>query len=584
MAVTIGGSLVLTGGVTLPTPVNIGGTLVLNGGVNIPTRAVTRKRVVLVDNQGVPASNGRLDGATVGTVSFAPCKPSTWSFRMSAADPKLDAVIASKYQEAQIWFGSRLLSWGPIVGSRCDGDTWEFTGAGASWYPCRRTVGPAQRQSLLGDGFFSTGLEGWTTAVTGPGSTYTAQDANAYLEVVAHPQLWGKKSLHIHDATSNPPTTERQPFAYKDYLLVPGAFPREVRLRARYLVTSFTEANKNQSGLILKRFPMVWTSAYDDPIEMVVGKRIDENHPTGVIVDHECSITVPPATAAYIRAQIEAPKGDTYVTDVWFEYDEGLEFSGEDQADIFFKTCDHLTGNTSSPYTFATIHPNYPWETSGYDKSNVRISVDATATGRTRSRQYMFAETRRGEQVLGDFQDFDDGLEWGERFTTTTRTIFTQYPKLGRYRRDCTLRYTPSGGNILGFSYSFEGEQGANSITVLPPSGGWRTGASMEASAFANSTTIEDVLQAPVDASRDSLDRLAAKRLDQSVNPVALTVVVAADPLWTDRGLEVGDRVHVVLKPSGVAVQSSTWWIRALSVDEENRLRLDMIPWAGELV
>jgi hypothetical protein len=83
----------------------------------------------------------------------------------------------------------------------------------------------------------------------------------------------------------------------------------------------------------------------------------------------------------------------------------------------------------------------------------------------------------------------------------------------------------------------------ANAIHVLTAGESRATATAIDTSDFADGLTLDQVLTAPVDIADDDLATYAEQRRQRTRRPITLACKLPADPYWTDRGLEAGDRV-----------------------------------------
>lgn len=588
MAALITGTVEVSGGVTTTPDPRITGTVQVRGDIVVRSSGNDR-RIVLVDNTGEVLPDGFLDTAVMGEITWEPSRTTTWRATVPLADDKVDAILGAQgasgdygvglgFIEAQLWRGDRLLTWGPITSVLAADGGLTVVGADCGFYFDRRIIGPGARPNLI-TWDDQAPLNGWTVLVTTGSFTYTAPTSSAKIEA-ATLSVDGKRWMRVTNNTANPPDSWSEPFAYQTVRLNAAAFPHRVTLSALCYSETWTGPNSRKSGLGLAVLPVGWTDLYADTAK-VQWATIDENFPHGTGAGQQrvsVSIDVGVASEYVVAAFITGPKGVTAYRDVFFDWDGGLEFSGEDQVDIAFKVSDHITGNASSVYTFATHHPLYPYAGEDYGKSDLNIEVDGPDSGVMRSRRYLFTTQQTGSAALQEFANYDDGLEYGFSYTKNSRTLNLHHPKMGTYRPKCVLRQTSAGGNVLAWSWSFEGGQAANQITVRAPGDSLRVGTASNTSSFANSLTLEQQLQAPVDTADEALSAMAAKRLAQSDRPVNLEVTVSAD-LW-DRGLWVGDRVPVYIAAGSFYVDDIMRVVR-MTLTPDDRLKLKLAPWSG---
>lgn len=588
MAALISGTVEVSGGVTTTANPRITGTIRVHGDIIVAATG-TDRRIVLVDQSGTVLPDGFLDTAVMGEVTWEPSRTTQWTATIPAADDKVDAIlgavssydygIGTPFIESQLWRGDRLLTWGPITSAQMNGAALQITGGDCGWYFDKRIIGPAARPNLItwND---SSPLTGWS--VLYPRSTFdytTGDPADLYVSE-ATVNIDGKRWIKFLNTTDPGDDPFVQPMAVQTVRLNAAAFSHRVTLSALYYCSSFTAPNARKSGLGLAILPVGWSNLFTDPVH-VQWATVDENfsHGTGAGPQRvSVSIDVGVASEYVVAAIITAPKGTTYVRDVDLDWDGGLEFSGEEQTDIAFKVADHISGNVGSVYTYATHHPLYPHAGADYGKSDLSIDVYGPTTGVKRSRRYLFGQQQTGSSALGEFANYDDGFEYAFAYTHNSRHLNLHYPKMGQYRPKVPLRQSAAGGNILAWSWSFEGQQAANQIAVRAAGDSRRVGTITDTSSFANSTTLEQQVQAPVDTPDDALGWMAIRQLVQSERPVSLDVTVGVDLL--DKGLWVGDRVPVYIDAADFTV-NDVMRVMRLTLTPDDRLRLKLAPWSG---
>ena len=589
MAALIDGTILVGGAVDPGAPVSIDGSIVLRGEVLTPATG-TDRRIVLVDQAGEVLLDGFLDTAVMGEITWEPSRTTTWSATLPVGDDKLDSILGpastgevygtfEPFVEAQLWRGDQLLTWGPVTSVQVSGSQVTLTGADCGFYLDRRIIGPGARPNLIT--YDETHpLTGWTRLVTANNFTYMTEWGLAYMAERTVPVDLKQRAVYMYANPGGEGTVNDliQPMLVQTVRLNAAAFPHRVTLSAQCYVHTWVSPNIRKSGLGLAILPVGWSNLYRDAVK-VQWSSIDENFPHGTGAGPQrvsVSIDVGVASEYVVAAIITCPRGETYWWDVFLDWDGGLEFSGEPQETIAFKVADHITGNASSTYTFATHHPLYPYAGEDYGKSDLNIETDCPPSLITRSRRYLFTTQQTGSAALAEFANYDDGFEYSIEYTPTSRTFTTHTPKMGVYRPRCPLRSTDTGGNILSWSWSFEGSQAANQITVRAPGESMHVGIASDVATFANGTTLEQQMQAPVDTADESLTAMAARRLVQSKRPVSLDVTVSADLLA--RGLSVGDRVPVYITQGSFSLNDTMRVVR-MTLTPDDRLKLKLAPW-----
>lgn len=580
-ACPIDGDIVFTGRVS-GTPRNpITGNIVFYSDV-ITESDGTDFRIEVCDNFGFTIA--WLDQAVFGNLTVSPSKPHQWSFTMphntraeSLWGTPDDYGIGEPFREVRIWYGNRVLTWGPCVPPELRDGIWSVQGGDCGYYLDRRTIGPIISRNLDDSDIDGNGVSDWFVSVAVEPPNLIGPYGAQYVAVDGHP-LYGTQALHVHheDQTGTVPYF---PLAWKDLRLNASAFPHRVTFSARVYVDVLGAPNHRQSGLVLAAFPVGYTTPYEGAFKFA-NSTISVDHPSGMSggsIYHEVSIDIPPATECVIHYRLEGPIGDTYYDDIWLEYDAALEFSGEDQtSDIALKLVDHLSGKASPPFLYSLQHPNYPWVPEIYGWSDVHIDVDAPASGIKRSRRYFFHQHTTGTAALDEFAKLDDGFEWKMVYTATKRSFVTSSPKLGDTRKDLPLRSADGHGNILGFAFTYQGAQAGTHVVVSASKDSRRQGVAADTTEFANGLNLVAYLQATVDTPIEALDSFAARRLASTIRPVTLVVTLDLEP-YLSRGLWIGDKVPVRINHGWFSVDSY-WRIVQLDISGTRHLVLTMNP------
>lgn len=584
---TIGGSVLVAGGIARPRSRRIGGSVRVAGEL-LSTGTGTRRRTVAVHQDGTPYTSGWMPDAVQASITWEPSQEERWQLRvpvdqasalLGAPNDTDDWGIAEPFREVQLWRGNRLLCWGPAISHRVSGDVLEVEGAGAGWY-MNRKVGPGARPNLL-DTDDTDPLGGWWLFNTGAGFTAGPLVAQATVEEASAPTTgWTGPTMRFTSTLAAGPTDDFiDPVAVRFVRINAAAYAHTVTFSAWRWFESFTRPNLRKSGLGLAILDTDWTNLYSD-VRWAAWENLSEQR-TATPERARVTLEVPASGVDLIVACIiTVPRGITHLWRADLDWDGGLEFSGEDQADIAFKVADHCNGNTDSPYTFATKHPLWPDAGGTIGKSDVNVDTYCPRTGVNRDRRVLFPSNTTGKSALADLANLADGLEWGYAYTATTRTFTTQSPKMGTYRGTCPLRLTPAGATMGNVRWAVQGDQGRNVIHAITAGESRATGSATDTSDFADALTLDEVLTAPADIADDDLADWAEQRRQAVRRPVTVTCTIPADPYWTDRGLSAGDRVPVtVIRGDLRAV--GVMRVQRLTLTALDRLELTLVPWPG---
>lgn len=563
----------------------------------------SRRRIVMVNKGGIPLEDGWLNAANMGDVSWDELGNETWSFEMTTSDEKFNSVIpegqeedlghGEPYREAILWRGDTVLSWGPTHTPKIDNGKLSVSGAGLKWYYQHRFVGFAKPYNYIPiNANFEDGMDYWTEIYSenesfNLGNLYP----NAYAEVVRHPLFWDRKALHLHDNTGNPPDDDpnwHQILVWRFVRFTAKGDPFDLTFSADCYVDNITSPNPAKSGLVICALPDTYSGiGFADIMSYFAHAQstIDETYPAGPQAEvqrHSASITIPAATDCWVMIQFSGCNGDTYWSDPWLEEHTGLIFN-EDQGNIAFKMSDHITGQTNSPFINAWRNPDWPWYTQDYGKSTLNIDAFVDITNTFRKKAYYFGDGTTGSSILDELAGYDDGYETWFKYAPTAPTRKRELKgarKKGYFRRDLPLRYGPGNrGNILTYSWEFNGDQGANAVTARKSSNGPAAGAS-DLSSFANNLTIEEYVSVPDEVAVNQLAQRAQYHLDQKQRPVTVTCKIPASPYF-DRGLRVGDRVPVAIHDGNFHLVEQWMWIRKMTLTADDFLELTLNRWPG---
>lgn len=589
----IGGTVAVTGGLTAPVGRAIGGNVAVSGEL-LSKASGTRRRTVVVGQQGTVVDSGWLAEAAHGDVTWEPSQEDRWKITVPVS-AKASALLGPSpttddygvqvpFREVILYRGTRVLSWGPILDVRQRGDLLEVEGAGAGWYLNRR-VGPGNRPNLL-DFEPTRPLDGWWRFCTGAGFTFGPMTASSKVEQsLAAGAGWSSATMRFTSTLAADPTDDyTDPVALRLVRINAAAFTHTVTFTAWRWFEDWDRPNLRKSGLGLAILPVDWTDFYFD-VRWAAYEPLSEQRSASP-ERARVSIEVPASGVDLVVACIvTAPRGVTHYWGFDLDWDGGIEFGdGEDQADIAWKVADHVTGNTESAYAYATQHPLMPYAGGSIGKSDVNIRPDTARTGVERTRRFLFPSNTTGKNALADLANLDDGLEWsiGYDVHQGRRWFRTHHPKMGRYRANCPIRRTPAGSTVSDVAWSFEGSQAASSVHVIAAGDPRAMGNAVDSSDFSDGLTVEQVATAPADVAADrlTLNPFAEARLDRVRRPAVVTCKLPAAPYWTDRGLSVGDRVPVRIVHGDLDVDG-VMRVSRLTLSADDVVSLTLVPWPG---
>lgn len=560
------------------------------------TSTAVRRRVVVVDMDGVPVAGGFLEEAIHGAITWTRSAPASFTVTVPLYSTEAQLIlgdggdrgIESPYREAQLWRGDQLLTWGPVVSTSVSGDQLELTGADVAWYLTRRSIGPSQRINLFTNGDLNSGLTGWyNTVVRGWGSTPeapTAADANIQrVRVPSDPSKW---ALRLEDRTPyfqdindvepavDPSTYPTWVTAQSFFTIPPQPVGTSITFSCWMTVDELISTNDDDSPIFIGLFPanarrledLVAVEFGSFPNDLVVGQTFRA----------EVTVDVPAGQFVWGVASVRPPRGVAHAWDFWLEWDGGLSYIAQDKALIMRDLVHHLTGSGAGSAQ-ANAYPLRPFHgPTSYGKSDVKISPSAAISGYQLTRIYPFTSGGGDGIVALTALAEDDATSGWQTVVSDTKRWWHAMRNLG-VRWDCPLRWVPSGGNLTGFGWQFMGEQGANVVNVfsaMPNSRGQAT--AIDTQSFGG-LTLEDSFTAVEDTWDEDLPQWADTHLQGTTRPVALAAKLPAAPYFTRYGLKVGEVVPVTIKHGALNI-AGFYRIHSMTLTPEDFLELTLTP------
>jgi hypothetical protein len=419
------------------------------------------------------------------------------------------ATVTPKEDEIQVWREGSPIFWGFVERVDADKTSVKFQVAGLLRYFDSRFFGKADRTNLLSNPQFESNLTGWT-------SSGAILSANA--------------------------VTTRRVLGTKSAELIPSSAGAEAYIQQTVTVTG------TGVGTLLTVAGWFFLHDYGDPafdnrglyVEMVNGATseavdfsiIDDQTPRESWQRAEATIQVPPNATRTIVIRLYAPEGYIYWDAISLTKMESLSFYETDQASIARATVQYA----QDTYVFT------------HGKSNLLISstiATCPLTGVKRDWHQQFAEHGNIGQALAQFTTLSDGFDISVEHTASIRAFHTWFPSKGT---DRTASVTIANADLAEgpFSWRFDGEQGATSVTVLGDGDGpdREEGSAIDTGLFGG-TTFEDVIAATEETPIDQLDTLATERLRALQNPESVTVTVHEPTIDLLGVVKVGDTIDL---------------------------------------
>lgn len=531
-----------------------------------------RWRVLVTNTAGT--IYGELENAVLSSIGYELNAAEQWSFTLPQNDPKCALLLDVPFREVQVWRGTKLLAWGPATRLQVDNGFLTVQCAGALWHLGRRHIGKADRYNWVVNGDFEDNLTGWDLFYNQVLVAYGAPNAQAVpptASIVSFPTVTGGRALRLSNSVDGADAWIGQSFRFTvDDVNAPEG--ETWTMKGYVYIEDLDEGTAafQGRGLYLERFST--TQLNPDPLVQAVlpgallslqheFADLDEELPKNVWMRQEVEFTTPPKAGEpeEVAVRLYAPHGVVYWDAIGLFRIERLAFYGKDQtSDIAAGIVNHL-------------------QDPGYDKSDVNIGVSCPASGVLRTRVYVHSEHPNGLGALEEFNGLDTGFDFDVRYTATTRTFTTYYPRKGSHRPSYALE---AGVNVASWNWTFDGEQASTSVIALGSGNGSdrEEGFAIDTSAFEGGLTLEEVFSAAPEATIDSLDNLAAERLILARNPVSLEVKTTpaqsaeTDPVGV---LAVGDTVPVLIDRNDLDIDA-TYRIVRMTVNPDHTLDLTL--------
>lgn len=511
------------------------------------------------------------ENAKPGPITQELNRPDVWSFDLPPTDPKLSAMTEEYVREVQLWRGDRLLTWGPAVRPQISKKEAKVSGKDAMWHLMRRHVGKANRTNYVVNGDFENGLSYWDIGVLSaiePDSGYSASHRSA--QIKTNRQMTGRRSLYLEQLSSTQPKYGFEATQLIFWDVDPANLDGDQWTLVAYAwidSAKWRNALPGRQGLTLQRSSTVetidiqaegggTTRTFPVSIEENTAS-IDESTPQDTWVRLEVPMRQPITDdPEIVRFRLACPNGAVYWDRVSLTLDEATRYYETDQTTIIADLVDHL-------------------QDPAYDKSDANIAAECPATGIKRDRIYYHSEHPNGFRSIEEFTMLDDGVDISMRYTPTTRTLVTHYPKKGRYLPQYAMEL---GGNISDFAWTLDGETAASSVIVLGSGNGSdrEEASAIDATNFAGGLTLEEVFVAPPDTKIEALENIAAERLHTTSAPYVIAVKTIpfhggrADPIGI---LQTGDTIPVVINFGALAI-SDVYRITRLTINPDDTLEL----------
>jgi len=540
-----------------------------------------RYRVVVVEMDGTPII--ACDNAKVGPITWSLNEAESFGFEMPTND--LDnEYIGVTDTEVQIWRGDSMLVWGVVVRSLVGQDTVDYQCRGLAWYFTKRFVGGPRNNFLGNPSFESNGywfgpsfaptehplfaLDGsgtnWTSAITTERSLagFPGKSLRLYSnDVIEFGVSWFQFMFSEIDNYFWPDGITWTAAAWV-YIPSPdwGYYDAETGKVIGERNTAYNWGGESAPfGLHLGRFSSTESQeqdivgeSYPKVYEINVAS-INEDTPRDQWVRLEVSVVQPPVESGifgtrtdWMQVELHCPQGVVYWDEVSLTRNDRLFYNDVAQEAILFDIIQHA-------------------QDPDFGKTDLNIGFAAAPiTNINRTRTYDFFNRRLISDIIGEFTDIWDGVDWSIETTPTSRLFSPWFPMKGTRRPAQAL---VGGRNIATLSIANDGEQIFNRAVVMSDGGG--TGSSREEVIGTNGepavvleTSINAIPESPLDSLEGQLQQALRSGVDGVIPTITTYEGVGSQLLGQ---VSTGDIVPVSVAYGGLSLQgdyrivSLTW-------------------------
>lgn len=480
-------------------------------GARLTTAPNTAYRIVITQVDGTKVAE--LENAVLGTLHWELSGDHTFSFVLPSSDPKV-VHLQVPAREVQVWRGKNLIWWGVMVRLSATAIGVTVQCVGLAWYFKNRVFGPLPIPSLMTNGDFENGTAGWTAQASPGGPTFAYWASTKSLAFI------GTHSLRMTSNNAN--GTDIWTGRYFTYN-VPSTNDRAdiVTVVAWAYVEAFTGPAKNNRGLYVEVKDSTGTVSYSYAATQIIATT-----PKKTWIRFEVAVTVQPRAAAQrIYVRLYGIHGTIYWDAVSASADTRLGYKNVEQATILKGIVEHA-------------------QNPAVGKPTLNIGTSIPVTSVKRSREYVYYNHGNIREALDEFPTLDKGMEWDIEFTPTTRTFVAYYPRKGARRGNSVLEL---GRNLVDYTVDIDGEQTANSVSVVAAG----EGSDREEAAAKDATTmgtlvLEKVYNATPGSAPQSLQAQADRGLKRYKSPVTIPQIVTHEGAGDLIGaVNVGDVVPV---------------------------------------
>lgn len=442
-------------------------------------------------------------------------------------------------REVQAWRDGALLQWAVLVKPQATERTLSYQCPGVGWHLQRRFYGRTDRTNLL------------------PALDSGAWEAVGVAADINPPRRLSRDAVMLTQANDDRDTYFR--FVLRNYQATPIGSVVVMAGWALIDDAAWIGPAQGARGLYLNRLA--------SGVSQQIGEGDSITHTTrrGSWVRFETLVNMPPSVVEDLEFRLYAVgKIITWsaVTATLMESLSSVEGPGDfsmDQAKLVEMSVQHA-------------------QDAAYNRGTVNLATNCPPTGIERERHFQFAEHENIWAGIRSFTELENGIDVGTELTSTTRTLTTYYPRRGVERPELRLEW---GRNVSSFTYSWDGERAANSVTVLGDGDGpdREEGGGLDLTKFGG-IALEHVESAPAGSPVDTLDQRAAEALRVLSRPEILSVTCQdpEDQLIPPIGLREGDVVPASIRRGWVQIESRWRMIGARLDPESETLTVELNP------
>lgn len=462
---------------------------------------------------------------TVKEVTWALNEPGSASITVPLEHPEAGAffVPGSAPREVQVFRNGSLIFWGVLVQRALNDGYVTWTAPGLLWYFTRRYFGPINLNFLsLQNGFFTTDLSSWTAVgavATWSNALRLRGPGTAKLVAAASGDNYLKQVFNV----STSPT-----------------FGLGIALAGLFYPEGVTEGALDEIGIWVQCPGAAHgTDPIWEPITMNQAGKGIQRVETYIVIQKNLTNTP-------VEVRLYAPKGTIYWGGVTATAPESIG------------STDNLPDDPA-----AVVGRIINYAQTGSGKSTLNMTSSTPATSSKELVSYQFSEL---PNIFTSLQTYPARglLDFEVVITTTTRVFTTYAPRRGTLKSGNAV--TVPGNGVIKLGHLLDGQQTATQVVRRGEGSGpdRELGVVTDASGLGG-LILQDIGDAPPEATVDSLDSYAAADHARLKNPLALPQVTVAAEGWIG-SVAPGDTVPAAIN-WGAVQDSATKRVVSMTLD-----------------